>query len=795
MRHTLTFLLVSLTITSGIFAQDYILVWEDNFDGTTLDSSKWNIEEKEGIWNTGDNRELEHYKKENVTVGDDGDGNNCLILTAIKETHKGYPFTSGKVTTKGKFAFKRGKMEASIKVPDLKNGLWPAFWTLGYTPQGWPHCGEIDVLEMGHAQAIAEDTVNSFVGAHLFWGNDSPGFPNAGDELTTPYNLSEDYYKHTVIWDESTIEVYFDTASSPYMAINITSDQFEEFRDYQHYVLFNLAVGGAFTGIYEEGNITAPLPASMYVDYVRVYQETGSEDYNDSSLALFGDIGVYEEKAPADISFTKGFDLFESTTGVTPRAGETPYEGSEALSYDATNGQPFDIKLSSAIARNFSDYSGGSLQFFIKTTIADTISVAVSDTNGNTHTLEFHDGYEFNFTRDGSWQLVFMPLLDSTGTLDLNALEDLLIIEAIPSADGYISIDRVIYRETMPSTGLFAIAADNSLITDKFIVDNVTGNLFIWNNTVAFNDAFPAYEGENVLSFSSTGAEAWFGYGFHSSTPVNLQQFSDGYLNISMRTEVTDSYYIAMDDHNGNTGEVNFVNGSDPYGFIRDGEWHHLQIPVSALTTQGLDLTNVQHVFMTGGDGQIGDIAYDNIYLSEDSDMVQNPDICFLSAIAINPANKVVSVGETAQFKATVTNQFGNAYDKDIEWTSNGGTIDQDGNFSSDVTGEYVVTASQEGVEQTANVTVSNATGLFTNTTANDLKAHYNALNDELIIGGLTEGGKIMLVSIGGRVIVNREVPKGSNQIEISMTGQQPGIYLVRAISRENHYVTKLVKH
>ena len=42
--------------------------------------------------------------------------------------------------------FKYGTIEARIKVPDIKDGLWPAFWTLGsdFSQVGWPDCGELD---------------------------------------------------------------------------------------------------------------------------------------------------------------------------------------------------------------------------------------------------------------------------------------------------------------------------------------------------------------------------------------------------------------------------------------------------------------------------------------------------------------------------------------------------------------------------------------------------------------------------------------------------------------------------
>jgi beta-glucanase (GH16 family) len=265
-------LLLSLGAILPTKAQTWEMVWEDQFDGQTLDSSIWSIEEKRGIWNTGQNAEFQHYKRENVQVGDDGNGNNCLILTAKKEDHKGFSYTSGKVYTKGKFAFRRGKLEAAIKVPNLANGLWPAFWTLGYTPLGWSNNGEIDVMEMGHSSAIADDTVNSFVGAHLFWGPYNGGYPNYGTHFTAGEDLSQDYYIHTAIWDETSIKVYFNHASSPYFQMTISGGGLEEFRDYQHYILFNLAVGGSLPGISKEADMTAPLPASLYVYWVRLYQ-------------------------------------------------------------------------------------------------------------------------------------------------------------------------------------------------------------------------------------------------------------------------------------------------------------------------------------------------------------------------------------------------------------------------------------------------------------------------------------------------------------------------------------------
>jgi beta-glucanase (GH16 family) len=59
----------AILVFASLQAQTYKLVWEDNFDGHSLDSSKWNVEQKVGVWNTGSNAEFQHYRSENVTVG------------------------------------------------------------------------------------------------------------------------------------------------------------------------------------------------------------------------------------------------------------------------------------------------------------------------------------------------------------------------------------------------------------------------------------------------------------------------------------------------------------------------------------------------------------------------------------------------------------------------------------------------------------------------------------------------------------------------------------------------------
>ena len=102
-------------------AQDYELVFCDDFNGTELDQRVWNIEVN---GNGGGNAELQYYRAENVTVAE-----GCLMLTARKEDWQGKPFTSGRINSMGKAAFKHGKVEASICIPQTAGDV--AIWTDG----------------------------------------------------------------------------------------------------------------------------------------------------------------------------------------------------------------------------------------------------------------------------------------------------------------------------------------------------------------------------------------------------------------------------------------------------------------------------------------------------------------------------------------------------------------------------------------------------------------------------------------------------------------------------------------
>ena len=124
------------------------LIWEDNFDGDELDATKWNL------INTLPSRYTNASDWNRHMISDQGvysveDGK--LYLTGINNPGNlddPRPFLTGGVDSKGKFSFLYGKVEVRAK-KECAQGAWPAIWMM---PQdavygGWPHSGEIDIME------------------------------------------------------------------------------------------------------------------------------------------------------------------------------------------------------------------------------------------------------------------------------------------------------------------------------------------------------------------------------------------------------------------------------------------------------------------------------------------------------------------------------------------------------------------------------------------------------------------------------------------------------------------------
>ncbi|MDJ0366007.1 family 16 glycosylhydrolase [Hymenobacter sp. H14-R3] len=230
-------------------AQTYQQVWADEF--TNGISASWQFENGGGGWG---NNEKQYYQPSNATVV-----NGQLQITARKQSVGGYAYTSSRLKTQGLKEITFGRIEARIKRP-IGQGLWPAFWMLGanINSVGWPKCGEIDVMEYINTDPKTYGT------AH--W--DSNGHAQYGQSTAT----TNDYHVYSVEWTPSYIRWFVD--GTKYNELNIAggTGSTEEFQR-PFFLLLNLAVAGDWPGQTVD---ESKLPATMYVDYVRVYQLTNA---------------------------------------------------------------------------------------------------------------------------------------------------------------------------------------------------------------------------------------------------------------------------------------------------------------------------------------------------------------------------------------------------------------------------------------------------------------------------------------------------------------------------------------
>ena len=236
------------------------LVWADEFEGVTLDASKWEIQLGDGCpdlcgWGNG---EFQSYERDNLTVGD-----GVLTITARQEADGS--FTSARIRTLGKGDWTYGRFEVKARLP-TGQGLWPAIWLLFSedTYGGWAASGEIDIME---AIGSAPDEIFGT----LHYGGPFPDNVFTGNDFKlAAKTFADDFFVFTVEWEEGEIRWYINNVlyqtQTEWFS---TGGEYPAPFNHDFHLILNVAVGGNLPGAPDE---TTVFPQQMVVDYVRVYQ-------------------------------------------------------------------------------------------------------------------------------------------------------------------------------------------------------------------------------------------------------------------------------------------------------------------------------------------------------------------------------------------------------------------------------------------------------------------------------------------------------------------------------------------
>jgi len=253
-----------VVLTQKTSGKDWKLVWSDEFNGTGLpDTTKWTYDI--GNWGWGNN-ELQYYTVKRVENARQENGN--LIIESRKDDGI-YPWSSARLTTRGKESFLYGKIEFRAKVP-VERGSWSAGWLLGdeYKDElSWPYCGEIDVLEnVGYE--LDPKTGNGKTHASVHCGAYYFKLGNQPTSIVDVANMSNEYHIYTIEWLDKGISILID--GKKYFDYHDTSNNLTwPFNKPQNLIL-NLAMGGGWGGA--KGMDPEMKSVKFILDYVRVYE-------------------------------------------------------------------------------------------------------------------------------------------------------------------------------------------------------------------------------------------------------------------------------------------------------------------------------------------------------------------------------------------------------------------------------------------------------------------------------------------------------------------------------------------
>ncbi|MDQ1740866.1 MAG: hypothetical protein QOE53_2518 [Pseudonocardiales bacterium] len=271
-------LLVAATATAVTIAREetkagWRLAWSDEFDGSTLDRTKWTAEDQSTF---GDgNKELACLMSRRANVEVAG---GMLTLRAIREKTpricgdndprfpNGRPFTSAMLSTAGKASWHQGRFEMRAKLPlaaGKSKGLWPAFWM---RPANGSSDGELDIMEAIGTSDSQDPEAGSV--HQTLWYDGRGTYPKQSKVAPVQGGPASGFHTYAAEWRPGEMRWYVD-GQLTFERDSSTAPWIDEAFAGEFYLRLNMAVGGTFPGA---PNAATALPADMVVDWVRVFQ-------------------------------------------------------------------------------------------------------------------------------------------------------------------------------------------------------------------------------------------------------------------------------------------------------------------------------------------------------------------------------------------------------------------------------------------------------------------------------------------------------------------------------------------
>ena len=236
--------------------KEWELIWEDNFEEKLLDTTKWNvIERNKADWG---NYMSEH--EDCIWIKD-----GLLFLRGIVNPDRStdtVPYLTGGVNTKGKFSYQYGKVEIKAKLENA-TGAWPAMWMLADQPKygNYPRNGEIDLMEHLNYEDKIYQTVHSYYTLELKQKKNPPYY------ATTLVN-TEDYNVYGMEWYPDKLVIILNGVKTFVYPRLKNVDPTQWPFDQPFYIMIDMQLGGSWVGKVDPTD----LPVQMIVDWVKVYE-------------------------------------------------------------------------------------------------------------------------------------------------------------------------------------------------------------------------------------------------------------------------------------------------------------------------------------------------------------------------------------------------------------------------------------------------------------------------------------------------------------------------------------------
>ena len=279
----------------------YEYVWGDEFEGSDVDFTKWDFEERM----SGSTKLEISWEKDVIDVAD-----GRLKLHGINyynPLREGTRYKSPySVVTKYKMNYVYGYAEIRARVP-YEKGAWPSFWGLQIGANGGTNKNggvaydeeksknakygvEVDIFEVFGSLTTLEPTIHRHYNTGVYnyseiHGTDKNSYSDGsnvrwnweerGGNIET---LSQEYHTYGFLWTKTEYSFYVDGIK--YETVDITKS-FDKCPDYQGFheplfLMFNNHVFADDMSYYaNEVEDHSTLPFCYYIDWIRVYQKKG----------------------------------------------------------------------------------------------------------------------------------------------------------------------------------------------------------------------------------------------------------------------------------------------------------------------------------------------------------------------------------------------------------------------------------------------------------------------------------------------------------------------------------------